>query len=140
MSTTAQRLRQVMNERSLRQKDVLDLCKPYCDRLGVTLTKSHLSQYLSGKFRPKQDKITVLAKALGVSESWLMGYNTEAFTDLPLPQQALADIIDREHAEEKLLNDYRLLNDEGKEELASYIEYLKTKYKKHDQSDMVQEA
>ena len=42
----------------------------------VTLTglgKSAISQYLSGKVTPKGDKLLILAKALNVSVSWLMG-------------------------------------------------------------------
>jgi hypothetical protein len=34
-----------------------------------------LSQYVSGKAVPRQDKLTVLGLGLGVSEAWLMGYD-----------------------------------------------------------------
>ena len=37
--------------------------------------KSAISQYLSGKVTPKQDKIYKLAQALKVNEPWLMGYD-----------------------------------------------------------------
>ena len=42
-----------------------------CKRTGIT--KSALSQYLSGTFKPKQKRTYLLAKALNVSEAWLMG-------------------------------------------------------------------
>lgn len=34
-----------------------------------------ISDYLSGKYKAKQDKIYILAKALDVNEGWLMGYD-----------------------------------------------------------------
>ncbi|MCM1439200.1 MAG: transcriptional regulator [Roseburia sp.] len=72
---TAQRLKQVMTARNMRQVDVLAAAKPFCDRYGVKLGKNDLSQYVSGKVEPRQDKLTILGLALGVSEAWLMGYD-----------------------------------------------------------------
>ena len=39
------------------------------------LDKSLISNYLSGKYKAKQDKLTVIAKVLNVNEVWLMGYD-----------------------------------------------------------------
>ena len=74
-SNTAERLRFIMNERGLKQVDILRLCEPYCEKYGVKLQKNDLSQYLSGKVEPRQDKLTILGSALGVQEAWLMGYD-----------------------------------------------------------------
>lgn len=72
MATTAERLRQLMAERDLKQADILRLAE------GVAgpekLTKADLSQYVSGKVRPGPGKLRLLAKALGVGEAWLLGY------------------------------------------------------------------
>lgn len=73
--TTADRLKQIMSERGLKQVDILEACKPYCERYGVQLKKNDLSQYVSGKVEPKQDKLSILGMALNVNEVWLMGYN-----------------------------------------------------------------
>ena len=73
--TTADRLKQIMNERRLKQVEILEACKPYCEKYGVKLAKNDLSQYISGKVTPGQDKLTILGLALGVNEVWLMGYN-----------------------------------------------------------------
>ena len=73
--TTADRLKQIMNERGLKQVEILEACKPYCEKYGVKLAKNDLSQYISGKVTPGQDKLTILGLALGVNEVWLMGYN-----------------------------------------------------------------
>jgi len=74
-ATTAERLREVMEKRGLRQVDVLEMAKPFCEQYHVKLNKNDISQYLSGKVQPKQDKLSILGMALNVSEGWLMGYN-----------------------------------------------------------------
>lgn len=73
--TTAQRLKQIMGARGLRQVDILRAAEPYCNRYGVKLNKNDLSQYVSGKVEPGQDKLSILGLALGVSEAWLMGFD-----------------------------------------------------------------
>ena len=84
-TTTAGRLKEIMDERGLRQVDVLAAAKPYCELYDIKLGKSDLSQYCSGKVEPNQQKLFVLAETLGVSESWLMGYNTTKEKHPPVP-------------------------------------------------------
>lgn len=73
--TTAQRLKQIMSDRGLKQVDILEACKPYCEKYKVRLGKNDLSQYISGKVQPGQDKLSILGLALNVNEVWLMGYD-----------------------------------------------------------------
>ena len=75
VSNTAERLKHIMSERGLKQVDIVTMCKPHCDRYGVKMNKSDISQYVSGKSEPSQDKLVVLAMALNVQESWLMGFD-----------------------------------------------------------------
>lgn len=75
VTDTAHRLREYMSSHNLRQVDILVKVKPYCEEYDVKMNKSDLSQYVSGKTEPGQDKLFVLAKALGVSEPWLLGYD-----------------------------------------------------------------
>lgn len=49
-------------------------------RTGIS--KGSISQYKNGVVNPKQDRIYLLANALGVSEAWLMGY------DVPMAREA----------------------------------------------------
>lgn len=74
-SNTAERLKEIMSRRNLRQVDILELCKPFCAEYGVKLGKNDLSQYISGKSAPKPNKLFILSKALGVSGAWLMGFD-----------------------------------------------------------------
>lgn len=75
VTTTSERLNFLLKERNLKQVDILNLAEPYCKKFGVTLTKVDLSQYISGKYEPKQVKLNILALALNVNEAWLMGYD-----------------------------------------------------------------
>ena len=83
--TTAQRLKQIMEMRNLRQIDILTAAKPYYKKYSVKLDKNTLSQYVSGKFAPRQDKLTILGLALNVSEVWLMGF------DVPIERNTRLD-------------------------------------------------
>jgi len=64
-----------MSEQGLRQADILERAKPYCEKFGLKLGRNDISQYVSGKVLPKQDKLTLLGYTLNVSEAWLMGYD-----------------------------------------------------------------
>lgn len=71
---TATRLKELMEERNLRQVDILKLVEPYCKQFGLKMNKSDISQYCSGKVEPHQDKLYALSLALNVSPAWLMGF------------------------------------------------------------------
>lgn len=62
----ASRMRKAMEIRDMKQTDLVE---------KTGLPKSAISQYYSGKYEPKQKGIYLIAKALDVSESWLMGYD-----------------------------------------------------------------
>lgn len=71
--TTAQRLRDIMEQRQLKQTDIIRMAEPYCAKYRIKLGKSDMSQFVSGKVEPGQWKLSILAMALNVSEAWLMG-------------------------------------------------------------------
>ena len=66
VSSCAKRLSMALNIKGMKQSD---LCQ------STKIPKSAVSQYVSGAFEPKQDRIYLMAKALNVSEAWLMGYD-----------------------------------------------------------------
>jgi len=51
--------------------------KAYELSLKTKLSQPLISQYLSGKFEPKNDKAYIIAEALDVDISWLMGFSDE---------------------------------------------------------------
>ena len=74
-SNTAERLKEIMNELCISQRELVDLCQPYCKKYNQKIDKSYISRYLSGDYEPKQKKLTILALALNINETWLMGYD-----------------------------------------------------------------
>ena len=64
VATCAERIQKALTIKGMRQSDLCRLTK---------IPKSALSQYISGAFEPKQDRIYLMAQALNVSEAWLMG-------------------------------------------------------------------
>ena len=65
------RLKESMAKRNLSQADLSKL---------TGIRTSSISDYLSGKYSPKQDKIAIIAKALSVNPGWLMGYDLKEKT------------------------------------------------------------
>lgn len=64
--TFANRLRKALQMNNMTQTEL-------ANKSG--LDKSLISNYLSGNYKAKQDKITLLANILNVSETWLMGFD-----------------------------------------------------------------
>ena len=70
------RIRKALSIRNMRQADL-------CEKAGIS--KSTLSEYLNGRYVPKQDKTFLIAQALNVDPVWLMGY------DVPMEKKAPAE-------------------------------------------------
>lgn len=115
---TSTRLNALMEERDLRQIDILALTSPFCKKYNVKMNKSDISQYVSGKVEPSQDKLVILGMALNVSESWLMGF------DVPRSRGGDNNYSDLSAPERKLLDNYRSLNPEGQGKASDYLEDL----------------
>ena len=76
-SSTSKRLKEYMTKYGLKQVDILRKIKPFSEKFQIKFNKSDLSQYVAGKTEPRQDKIFLLARGLGVSDAWIMGYDVE---------------------------------------------------------------
>lgn len=81
MKTTADRIREGMLLRGLKQADLVE-------KTGIS--KGALSSYISGRYVPKQNNTYLIAKALNVNEAWLMGADVPMerksdFTDNSVP-------------------------------------------------------
>lgn len=66
METTANRIKEAMALREMRQADLVE---------KTNISKGALSSYITGRYTPKQNNIYIIAKALNVNEAWLMGYD-----------------------------------------------------------------
>lgn len=119
--TTSDRLKQIMKERRLKQVDILNLSLPYCKKYGVKMHKSDISQYVSGRFEPSQEKLVVLGMALNVSEAWLMGFDVSP---------ARKDNANAAENDIDLLWKFSLLEQRDKETILDMIDVMLSKKKK----------
>lgn len=113
--STAERLRQIMEERNLRQIDILNLVLPICAKYDVKMNKSDISQYVSGKNEPSQEKLVALGMALNVTESWLMGFDV-AKERKETPAQAEKDF--------DILYKFSMLSDRDKKIVSDMIDSM----------------
>lgn len=70
------RLSTLLEDKQMKQSDLAKIS-------GVRA--SSISDYLTGKYKPKQDNIDLIARALGVSPAWLMGYEDKDSATPVLP-------------------------------------------------------
>lgn len=64
-----ERLNSILQKRNLSQADLSKM---------TGIRSSSISDWLNGKYEPKQDKISIIAEALNVSPVWLIGYDDTA--------------------------------------------------------------
>lgn len=120
-----ERLNSILQKRNLSQADLSKM---------TGIRSSSISDWLKGKYEPKQDKIAIIADALNVSPVWLIGY------DEPSTNQPKGYYVDSETAEyaemlrtrpemRMLFSASRGISKEDMEKAVEYIELLKLKHK-----------
>lgn len=72
-SLFSERLREAMNQKNCKQVDLIRLAEEY----GIKLSKSQMSQYLSGRAIPRKGIGAFLAEILEVAPEWLYGAAAE---------------------------------------------------------------
>lgn len=101
----------------------------------VDINKSTISQYLSGEYEPKRNRIDLFAKKLEVDEAWLIGYDVpmERRKNLTVGNE-FKDPIFPEGTSQMFRVDTRGLTPEiakeFMEELEEYSKFLLSKFKK----------
>ena len=101
VAACAERIKKALYIRGMKQSDLCRL---------TNIPKSALSQYISGAYEPKQDRIYLMSQALNVSETWLMGL------DVPMEreQKNSPEESKLSEGEKRLLESYNRLSDESK--------------------------
>ena len=90
------RLQQALDRKGWKAVDLVE---------KTNVPKGAISYYLSGKSKPKADRLYDLAKALDVSEAWLLGYDVAmARTDDQKKNDQLAELIVRLRTDESFYN------------------------------------
>nr|DAK09798.1 MAG TPA: bifunctional HTH-domain containing protein/aminotransferase [Caudoviricetes sp.] len=125
-TNTSTRLKLIMKMRNLKQIDILDRCKnnPY----DIKISKSDLSQYVSGKVLPRQDKLSILAYALDVSEAWLMGYD--------VPMEVTSDNTDFDIIKQDLISNIMLMFNSFDADKLIYFNELISQAKNFNNDDL----
>lgn len=102
------RIQKALREKNMKQSELVRL---------TGLQKSAISSYIAGRYEPTQKPIYLIAKALEVSEAWLMGY------DVPkIRSEKIKTAVTPE--EKRLLDKYAKLSSAKKAELEKYLDYL----------------
>lgn len=105
INSFAYRMAYAMKQRGMNGADMTRKAAEY----GIRFGSSTISQYLSGKYVPKQDKIVLISKILGVPALWLMGI-------IPLDDIAGNSLESYSNpVEAELIGYYRTLNREGRD-------------------------
>ena len=111
-ATTSQRLIDAMNATHMKQADLAR---------ATGLSKGGISNYVMGRYEPKSDIISKLAKALNCSEMWLMGY------DVPMERQKnTPDELKLTEGEKMLLDLFRQIPEDAQK---MYLEVLRASLK-----------
>lgn len=112
-------------ELNITVKEVIDYLKNY----GITISEKTLYGWESGHSQPDSDTFIILCKIYGV----------ESFSEIP--QEQAVEHISKSSLEDKLLNFFRSMNDEGKERMIDYAEDLVSsgRYKKTYKSELAKE-
>ena len=95
------------------------------------ISKSAISQYLSGAFKPKQDRTYVIARALHVEPAWLMGYDVpatkieaEAAAAGAYKKERPTDEADQSETKQKL---HEVIDQMTEEDAAAFLQILNRK-------------
>ena len=96
------------------------------------ISKSQISNYMSGRYAPKQDGIYLIAQALKVSPNWLMGIenpnkiiNVYSSVHAGILSEMIEDIVDTEEITEDMLSsdkDYFGIKVKGDSMYPEYID------------------
>ena len=103
VATCAERIKKALTIKGMKQSDLCRLTK---------IPKSALSQYISGAFEPKQDRIYLMAQALNVNETWLMGLDVPMERQIKKTSPSESDLSE---GEQMWLELYHQLSDETRE-------------------------
>lgn len=105
------RLQEALDVRRMKASELSDRTK---------VPKGAISYYLAGKSHPKADRVHILAKALDVSEAWLMGFNVPMNrTEEQKKNDAIAGAVARMRKDPEFFDVVSLLAELPPEEYAS---------------------
>lgn len=118
------RLIEEMHSKNLTQ---VELCEK------TKIPKSAMSQYVNGKITPKTDRLYLLAKALSVNPSWLMGLDVSKDMEIDSMTNEAIDLVADTYSIEEIEKAIDTLNTGELKRLSAYIEYIKAKRQENEE-------
>lgn len=109
VETCGKRIAKALTIKGMKQSELCKLAK---------VPKSSLSLYLSEAYEPKQDRIYDMAKALNVSEAWLLGYDVPMERQVKKSSPSEADLSE---GEKVLLDLFRRVPEDKQQMVLSLI-------------------
>lgn len=107
-ATCGERIKKALRIKGMKQSDLCQITK---------IPKSAISQYISGAFEPKQDRVYLISKALNVSEAWLMGFDVPMEREKNAPEEPKLS-----EGETKWMELYYRLSDKTREVLITSLD------------------
>ena len=117
------RIKQALQLREMKQTEL-------AEKTGID--KGQISSYLSGRYKPKQENLSLMAAALEVSEYWLMGMDVsmeridteEKNRERRKRIEAYANQVFDMRDPERVLKLYEQLSEENRGKVKVYMERL----------------
>ena len=93
------RIKKALSIRGMKQSELCEKTK---------IPKSALSEYISGAYEPKQDRLFLIAQALDVDPVWLMGF------DVPMEKEKIISPSELQltEGEQMMIDIFRLIPEE----------------------------
>ena len=123
MKTFAERLKYYMDEAGMKQTELVEKSQ---------ISKSTISEYLSGSYEPKQRNIYKLAMALGIKPSQLMGISGPRIVKMPP--------IELNQPERELITKYRKLTDVAQDRVQKMVDFELYQQQQAAQEDAQKDA
>ena len=126
------RMKQALQIREMKQTEL-------AEKTGID--KGQISSYLSGRYKPKQENLSLMAAALEVSEYWLMGMDVsmervdteEKELERQKCMEAYANQVFDLRDPERVLKLYGQLSEENRGKAKIYMERLLAVQKMEDE-------
>lgn len=112
---SAERLASALADAGLKAQDLVE-------RTGIP--KASISHYLNGYYCPTSSKAEKMAKVLGVSPVWLMGFDVPKVDWMVTDKDGNSFLIESTDKGYTLSTDYRKLSPDSQKRLLAYMQKL----------------
>lgn len=112
MNIFSERLKQALNERGMKPIELSEL---------TGISKSSISDWINGKYEAKSDKILLIAKALNVNESFLIGLQVPMDNDTQKFESGKKNINNKTVSE--LIEIMNKLDEAGQSAILKFAKY-----------------